>query len=45
MKVAPGASLEQVRRDLLNNVKDVEVFKTSEFSRMTTFYWMFTTGT
>jgi len=33
-----------VRRDLLNNVKDVEVFKTSEFSRMTTFYWMFTTG-
>jgi putative ABC transport system permease protein len=44
VKVAPGASLEQVRRDLLNNVKDVEVFKTSEFSRMTTFYWMFTTG-
>src|SRR5207342_2349071 len=44
VKLAPGASLEQVRRDLLNNVKDVEVFKTSEFSRMTTFYWMFTTG-
>jgi putative ABC transport system permease protein len=44
VKVAPGASLEQVRRDLLSNVKDVEVFKTSEFSRMTTFYWMFTTG-
>ena len=44
VKVAPAASLEQVRRDLLNNVKDVEVFKTSEFSRMTTFYWMFTTG-
>jgi putative ABC transport system permease protein len=44
VKVAPGANLEQVRRDLLANVKDVEVFKTSEFSRMTTFYWMFTTG-
>jgi putative ABC transport system permease protein len=44
VKVAPGASLAQVRRDLLNNVKNVEVFKTSEFSRMTTFYWMFTTG-
>ena len=44
VKVAPAASLEQVRGDLLNNVKDVEVFKTSEFSRMTTFYWMFTTG-
>jgi len=44
VKVVPGATLEQVRRDLLNGVKDVEVFKTSEFSRMTTFYWMFTTG-
>jgi len=44
VKLAPGANLEQVRRDLLANVKDVEVFKTSEFSRMTTFYWMFTTG-
>jgi len=44
VKVVPGATLEQVRRDLLNGVKDVEVFKTSEFSHMTTFYWMFTTG-
>ena len=44
VKVAPGANLGEVRRDLLSNVKDVEVFKTSEFSRMTTFYWMFTTG-
>src|SRR5437879_10530606 len=44
VKVVPGATLEQVRHDLLNGVKDVEVFKTSEFSRMTTFYWMFTTG-
>jgi len=44
VKIAPGASIEQVRRDILEHVKDVEVFKTSEFSRMTTFYWMFTTG-
>ena len=44
VKVAPGASLEQVRRDLLGHVKDVEVYTTAEFSRMTTFYWMFTTG-
>ena len=44
VKIAPGANLEQVRRDLLANVKDVDVFKTSDFSRMTTFYWMFTTG-
>jgi putative ABC transport system permease protein len=44
VKVAPGASVEQVRQDLLSRLKDVEVFKTAEFSRMTTFYWMFTTG-
>jgi len=44
VKIAPGASIEQVRRDILEHVKDVEVFRTSEFSRMTTFYWMFTTG-
>ncbi len=44
VKVAPGASIAQVRRDLLDHVKDIEAFTTSEFSRMTTFYWMFTTG-
>jgi putative ABC transport system permease protein len=44
VKVAPGADVQQVRRDLLNRVKDVEVFTTGEFSCMTTFYWMFTTG-
>jgi putative ABC transport system permease protein len=43
-KLAPGADLPQVRRDLLAHVKDVDVFTTAEFSRMTTFYWMFTTG-
>jgi putative ABC transport system permease protein len=44
VKVAPGADRQQVRRDLLDHVKDVEVFTTAEFSHMTTFYWMFTTG-
>jgi putative ABC transport system permease protein len=44
VKVAPGASLEQVRRGLLDHIKDVEVLTTGEFSQMTTFYWMFTTG-
>ena len=44
VKVASGASIAQVRRDLLDHVKDVEAFPTSEFSRMTTFYWMFTTA-
>jgi len=44
VKVAPGADLQQVRRELLDHVTDVEVFTTAQFSRMTTFYWMFTTG-
>ena len=44
VKAAPGADVQQVRRDLLDHVKDVDVFTTSQFSRMTTFYWMFTTG-
>jgi putative ABC transport system permease protein len=44
VKAAPGADLETVRRALLDHVKDVEVFTTAQFSRMTTFYWMFTTG-
>jgi putative ABC transport system permease protein len=44
VKVAPGADVQQVRRDVLDHVKDVDVFTTAQFSRMTTFYWMFTTG-
>jgi putative ABC transport system permease protein len=44
VKVAKGTKVEQVRRDLLAHLTDVEVYKTAEFSRMTTFYWMFTTG-
>lgn len=44
VKVVPGADIEQVRRGILANVKDVDVHTTREFSRMTTFYWMFTTG-
>jgi len=44
VRVAPGADWKQVRSDILQNVTDVEVFTTAQFSRMTTFYWMFTTG-
>ena len=44
VKVAPGANLEQVRRALLNHVKDVDVLTNAQFGHMTTFYWMFTTG-
>jgi putative ABC transport system permease protein len=44
VKLAPGANLEQVRHNILEQVKDVEVFTTPQFSHMTQFYWMFTTG-
>jgi putative ABC transport system permease protein len=44
VKVAPGASIAQVRQGILGNVKDVEVFTSHEFAHMTQFYWMFTTG-
>jgi len=44
VKVAPGADLQRVRRDILAHVKDVDVLPTAQFSRMTTLYWMFTTG-
>lgn len=44
VKVARGADVQQVRRDVLVRVKDVDVYTSAQFSRMTTFYWMFTTG-
>ena len=44
VKVAPGADVAQVRRGILDHVKDVEVFTSQQFSRMTQIYWMFTTG-
>lgn len=44
VKTAPGADVNQVRRAILDNVKDVEVFTSHEFSRATQIYWMFTTG-
>ncbi|HKD01746.1 MAG TPA: ABC transporter permease [Terriglobales bacterium] len=44
VKVAPGADVNQVRQGILANVRDVEAFTSHEFSRMTQFYWMFTTG-
>jgi len=44
VKVAPGASVQQVKRSILSSVKDVDVYTTKQFSDMTRFYWMFTTG-
>jgi len=44
VKLAPGANVEQVRRKLHDQVKDVDVLTNAQFGHMTTFYWMFTTG-
>ena len=44
VKLVPGTSVEQVRRDILGSVQNVEVFTSHQFSRMTQIYWMFTTG-
>lgn len=44
VKTLPGADFAQVRREILSRVKDVDVFTSQEFSRMTRSYWMFTTG-
>jgi putative ABC transport system permease protein len=44
VKVAPGADAQQVQRQILERVKDVDVVTNHQFSRMTQVYWMFTTG-
>lgn len=44
VKVVRGAPVEDVRRALAARLKDVDVVTNTEFSRMTRFYWMFTTG-
>jgi putative ABC transport system permease protein len=40
----PSTSVTALRDRLAARVKGVDVITTGEFSRMTTFYWMFTTG-
>ncbi len=44
VKAAPGTSVEALRERLKANIRDVDVYTTAEFSRMTRMYWMFTTG-
>lgn len=44
VRVANGANVDQVRKTILAHVTDVQVLTSAEFSHMTTFYWMFTTG-
>jgi putative ABC transport system permease protein len=44
VKAKPGAVLKALQRDLQSRLRDVDVLTTQEFSNMTRFYWMFTTG-
>jgi len=44
VKLAPGADANQVKRAILERVRDVDVVTNHQFSRMTQVYWMFTTG-
>ena len=44
VKTEPGTDVNQVRREILARLKNVEVYTSAEFSHMTQVYWMFTTG-
>jgi putative ABC transport system permease protein len=44
VRVAPGANVENVRRQLQARLSDVDVWTTAEFSQLTRHYWMFGTG-
>jgi len=44
VKAAQRSELEALRRELRARLRDVDIRTTGEFSRMTRFYWMFTTG-
>src|SRR5262249_1937307 len=44
VKAAEGVSLDALRQRLLGTLRDVDIRTGPEFSRMTQFYWMFTTG-
>jgi putative ABC transport system permease protein len=44
IKAAPGVSIAELQRRLAARVRDVDILTTSEISRKTRNYWMFTTG-
>jgi putative ABC transport system permease protein len=44
VKAAPGTEIQKLRGDLSARLRDVDIYTTGEFGRMTQFYWMFTTG-
>jgi putative ABC transport system permease protein len=44
VRAVPGSDLEALSHELESRVRDVDVLTMAQFSRMTRFYWMFTTG-
>jgi len=44
VKANPRADLRKLKRDLTERVHGVDVYTASEFSHMTRFYWMYSTG-
>ena len=44
IRATPGQDIEQLQRNLQSQMRDVDVLTTRQFSGMTRFYWMFTTG-
>jgi putative ABC transport system permease protein len=44
VKASPGVDIEDLGRNLASRLTDVDVLTTGTFSRMTTVYWMFSTG-
>ena len=45
VKVAPGYSVQDVKRRIQETVNDVDVYTSPEFSKKTQDYWMINTGT
>lgn len=44
VKAKPGADVPRLQEALQARLADVDVLTSAQFARMTTFYWMFTTG-
>jgi len=44
VRAQAGANLKNLQRELQSRLTDVDVLTSSQFSRMTRIYWMFTTG-
>ena len=44
VRAAPGTELAELKQRIRERVQGVDVYTSAEFSRMTRYYWMFTTG-